>query len=91
MTVIFSILLLYVSLSPFLYVAFFPLSFNIVNLQEMIKLSESVLEWHDILEEGPVKVLENCYNEQIIFLYLLPPYSPFSLPFPELFFFYFLI
>lgn len=70
MTVIFSILLLYVSLSPFLYVAFFPLSFNIVNLQEMIKLSESVLEWHDILEEGPVKFAYymvtwklNCLNQ----------------------------
>ena len=46
MTVIISILLLYVSLSPFLYVdiwLFFPLSFNIVNLQEMTKLFESVL------------------------------------------------
>ena len=60
MTVIISILLLYVSLSPFLYVdiwLFFPLSFNIVNLQEMTKLFESVLEWHDILEEGPLKLL----------------------------------
>ena len=36
----------------------------------MIKLSESVLEWHDILEEGPVKFAYymvtwklNCLNQ----------------------------
>jgi len=47
------------------------------------------LAW--FLGEGPVQVLENCYNEQIIFLSLLPPYYPFSPPFPELFLSYFLI
>lgn len=49
---------------------FFPLSFNIVNLQEMTKLFKSVLEWHDILEEGPLKFAYymvtwklNCLNQ----------------------------